>query len=200
MTMQQILQDLNDDFFLDNAANDIEQRIKWGEVDQNAIENKWIGYPPVNEQEVVAKEKQLGVTLPTSYRLFLLTSNGFRNISPFLNNLFSLEKLDWAKNTEEQWWLDVCIDSQTNVSDEDYFDYSDRQDTAQCRPEYIPESLKVSEWHEGMCIFLNPGVKDGVEWEVLEYATWHPGIQRYRSFEEFLIKTHEMNIRLRNHR
>jgi cell wall assembly regulator SMI1 len=199
MTVQQILQDLNDDFFLDNSTADIERRVGWGEVNQEAVENKWIGYPPAREQEINAKEEQLGTKLPPSYKQFLLSSNGFRNVSPFLNNLFSLEQVDWARNIEEQWWLDMYANSKSEISDKDYFDYSDEQDTVLCRDEYLPESLKVSEWYDGMCIFLNPIVRHGKEWEVLEYATWYPGTKRYRSFEEFLIKTHELNIKLRSH-
>lgn len=200
MTTKQILKDLNNDFFLDNTTADIERLVELGEINQEAVEGKWIGYPPAKEQEINAKEEQLGITLPPSYKQFLLSSNGFRNVSPFLNNLFSVEQVGWTKNIEEKWWIDMYTGSQSNVSDKDYFDYSDKQDTVQCRDEYLPESLKVSEWYDGMCIFLNPIVKHGEEWEVLEYATWYPGTQRYRSFEEFLIKKHELNIKLRKRR
>ncbi len=47
-----------------------------------------------------------------------------------------------------------------------------------------------------MCVFLNPVIKFGDEWEVLEYATWYPGIQRYRSFRDYLLKTHTSNQQL----
>jgi len=200
MTIDQILRDLNDDFFLDNTSSGIEKQIEWGHVDEKAIQDKWIGFPAATEQDIIAKEKQLGVTLPPSYKRFLLTSNGFRNISTSMYRLLSLEQVDWAKNTEEQWWLNMCSESAFEVSDEKYFDYSDEQDTAFCRTEYILESLTVSEWGDAMCIYLNPIVKHGEEWEVLQYASWYPGIQRYKSFEEFLVKTHETNLYLRNHR
>jgi hypothetical protein len=138
------------------------------------------------------------MAFPPSYKRFLLTSNGFRNISPFIYRLLSLEQVDWAKNTEEQWWLDMCAEKEYDVSDEDYFDYSDEQDSVNCRPEYILESIKISEWGDAMCVYLNPIVKHGDEWEVLEYASWFPGIQRYKSFEEFLFKIHKTNVFLRN--
>ncbi|RYE57358.1 MAG: hypothetical protein EOP48_05980 [Sphingobacteriales bacterium] len=86
------------------------------------------------------------------------------------------------------------------MSDEAYFDYSDEQASYNCKHQYILESLTVSEWGDAMCIYLNPIIKHGEEWEVLEYATWYPGIRRYRSFEEFLAKTHEANLHLRNHK
>jgi len=198
--MQQILQCLSDDFFLDNTSSDIEREIASGHVDKAAIQAKWIGFLPVSEQDILSKEKELGVPLPPSYRRFFLTSNGFRNISPFMYRLLSLERIDWAKNTEEQWWLDMCVDNADEVSDEAYFDYSDEQASYNCKYQYIPQSLAVSEWGDAMCIYLNPIIKHGEEWEVLEYATWYPGIRRYRSFEEFLVKTHEANLNLRNHK
>jgi cell wall assembly regulator SMI1 len=196
--MQQILQDLNDDFFLDNTPSDIERQIESGHVDESSISKKWIGYPPVTIQDIIEKERLLGMTFPPSYKRFLLTSNGFRNISPFIYRLLSLQQIDWAKNTEEQWWLDMCAEKEYDVSDEDYFDYSDEQDSVNCRAEYILESLKISEWGDAMCVYLNPVVKHGDEWEVLEYASWFPGIRRYKSFEEFLIKIHKTNVFLRN--
>lgn len=195
--MQQILQDLNEDFFLDNSLN-IEKQIEWGRVDEKAVTDKWIGFPPASEQEISLKEKQLGVSLPPSYKRFLLASNGFRNISTFMYRLLSLEKVDWAKNIEEQWLLNGFLEHSYEVSDEEYFNYSDEQDTVFCRTEYILESLKVSEWGDSMCVYLNPIVKHGEEWEVLEYAHWYPGIKRYKSFEEFLFMKHEMNVWLRN--
>jgi hypothetical protein len=45
-----------------------------------------------------------------------------------------------------------------------------------------------------MCVFLNPLVIHDKEWEVIEYATWYPGAYRYKSFKEFLLKTHNMNV------
>jgi cell wall assembly regulator SMI1 len=198
MTMQQILQDLNDDFFLDNTPSDIERQIELGHLDENSFRTKWIGYPPVSEQEICEKEKLLGMTFPPSYKRFLLTSNGFRDISPFIYRLLSLEQVDWAKKAEDQWWLDMCAEPDYNVSDENYFDYSEEQNSAYCRPEYILESLIISEWGDAMRIYLNPVVKHGDEWEVLEYASWFPGIRRYKSFEVFLIQMHKTNVYLRN--
>ena len=87
-------------------------------------------------------------------------------------------------------------DEVVEVSDEEYFYYEDDQDPVLSRTRYISESLKISEWYDGLCVFLNPKVKFGNEWEVLVYATWFPGIRRYKSFEDFLSKTHLANQRL----
>src|SRR6478736_5446701 len=125
MTMQEILQDLTDDFFLDNNFSDIERMIENGLIDKAAVTNKWLGYSPANEQAIALTEQQLGVTLPPSYKSFLLTSNGFRFISFFLDNLLPIEKIDWAIKTENKAWLDYNFD--TTVTDEEYFRYDDKQ-------------------------------------------------------------------------
>ena len=164
----------------------------------------WINYDPEMSGEDTrqegGREKYLGITLPPSYKDFLLTSNGFRFISFFLDNLFPIEKIEWARNTEEDWWFQLLANSGIEVSDEQYFYYGKDQDTVLGRDEYFKESLKVSNWYDGMCVFLNPIIKFGDEWEVLVYATWYPGTRRFRSFKEFLIEPHEENLELLNDR
>jgi len=194
--MHHILSDINNDFFESYNQNDLQRMIENGVLDRETVQKNWLGFPPATEKQIQDKEKLLGVTLPASYREFLLTSNGFRNVCFFLNNLFPVDKINWAKNTEEQWWFDLIDDTSSKVSDEEYFVYGKEQDTLYFRGHYLKESLKVSEWYDGMCVFLNPVVQYGLEWEVLVYATWYPGIARYRSFREYLIATHETNVGL----
>lgn len=193
-TMQDILQNLSNDFFLYNQSSDIERMIENGFIDKGAIANKWLGYSSATEQAIALKEQQLGVILPLSYKNFLLASNGFNFISVFLDNLLPIEKIDWAIKIENRDWL--VYNFGIGVTDEEYFCYNDKQDPAKYRHEYLKKSLRVSNWYDGMCVFLNPIIKHGNEWEVLEYASWHPGTRRYRSFEEFLHKTHENNLKL----
>ncbi len=196
MTIRNILQDINDDFFKENTASDIEMMIENGSIAREAVNNKWIGFPPTSKQAILTREKYLNTLLPPSYKDFLLTSNGFKNVSIFLDNLLPVEKIEWAKITEEEWWFRLLESCMTEVSDEKYFYYGKDQDTVWCRDEYLKESLKVSEWYDGMCVFLNPVIKFDDEWEVLVYATWYPGTRRYRSFKEFLMETHADNEEL----
>ena len=196
MTTHDILQYISEDFFKDNNSSDIEEMLENGIIDKEVNDIKWLGFPPANEQDIIKREGYLGITLPPSYRDFLLTSNGFRYISFFLDNLFPIEKIEWARNTEEEWWFQLLENCGTAVSDEQYFYYGKDQDTVLCRDEYFKESLKVSNWYDGMCVFLNPIIKFDDEWEVLVYATWYPGARRFTSFKEFLIETHEENLEL----
>jgi hypothetical protein len=194
MEISQLLKHLNEDFF--KAIEIDENRPRRVEIDQSVFTNKWLGFPPASEISIVEKERQLGTNLPPSYREFLLFSNGFRNISPFIFNLYSIEKIDWAKNTEDPWWLDLIESDPSNVSDEDYLIYDDTQRSEWDRPEYFRKSLKISDWGDACCLFLNPMIKHDNEWEVLFYATWYPGTHRYRSFKEFLNNTYDSNQEL----
>lgn len=187
---------LNDDFFLLNNADSIKMHIKNSSIDLDSVKNRSLLFAPATKDSIEIKEKLLGVKLPPSYINFLLLSNGFRNISPFLDNLFSIEKIDWTRNLEEQWSIDMFNSDPVEVSDEQYSYYGEDQDPILSRTRYISESLKISEWYDGMCLFLNPVIKFGDEWEVLEYATWYPGIRRYMSFQDYLESTHASNQRL----
>ena len=198
MTTQQILEELSNDFFLDNEPSVIQEMVDNGVIDEESIKSKWLGYPPASQEAIKQKEEQLGITLPPSYKEFLLCSNGFKTISPFLNNLFSVDQVHWNEYHFKQWERDLHPDYIFDVSDEEYFVYGEEQRAELCRDEYVSYSLKVSEWCDGMCIFLNPIVKHGEEWEVLEYATWYPGTNRYRSFTEYLLRTHQTNQRILN--
>ena len=196
--MQDILNDISNDFFISNNPLEIEEMVKNGVIDREAVEKKWLGYPPASQQDIIAKENQLGITFPPSYKEFLLTSNGFRQVSTFLDNLHPVEKVEWAKNTEPQWWFDLLDQNDLEVPDELYLVYGPEQEPYRHRGTYFKHSLKISDQYDGMCVFLNPIIKHGEEWEVLVYATWYPGTRRYRSFREYLLDTHEINLSLPN--
>ena len=176
--MQRILNEISEDFFFSNGPAEIEEMINNGDIDKEAVEKKWLGFPPATLKDIHAKETQLGTTLPPSYREFLLTSNGFKHVSVFLDNLFPIDIVDWTMNTEPKWWFDIIDQHDLKVTDEEYFVYGPKQRSELAREEYQKHSLKLCDWRDGMCVFLNPIVKHDEEWEVLVYATWYPGTRR----------------------
>ncbi|WP_207632847.1 SMI1/KNR4 family protein [Foetidibacter luteolus] len=190
--MKQLLEKVNNDFFVENDAQYIEVMIERGVLSREAAESKWLGYPPATKLQIKAKEKLLGTNLPPSYKQFLLISNGFSYTSFFLDNLLPIQQIDWAIQTEDSVWLEYDFD--IDISDEEYACYDENQDSARYRHQYLKQSLKISNWYDGMCIFLNPVIKHNLEWEVLEYANWKPGANRYKSFKDFLVKTHNTNL------
>jgi hypothetical protein len=197
---QELLAQLNEDFFASHDADKLGAMLDNNEIDATAINHRWLGYPSAANEAIAAKELLLGIQLPPSYRSFLAASNGFRFVSVFLDNLFPVETIAWAKDAEDEWWFDMLEDEEEYCNDEKYFDYGKAQSSVWFRGEYFRQSLKVSHWDEGMCIFLNPLIKHGEEWEVLVYGTWFPGAHRYRSFYEFMLDTHERNDALNEDR
>jgi len=195
MNISQIIELLSDDFFKSNGSKDIEMYKRIGSISERNLEKRTMACEPCSFEIFEQREKSLNIKLPPSYREFLLASNGFGVLWTCLNNLLPIEKVDWSKNTESKWSLDMFLDEPFTVSDEQYFYYDSDQDPVLSRTSYIVESLKISEWYEGLCLFLNPLVKFGDEWEVLEYATWHPGIRRFKSFQDYLLNIHELNLR-----
>jgi cell wall assembly regulator SMI1 len=190
MSIISILKKINNDFFSENSTHDLQEWVENGLIESKVVDRKWLGNAPASVEDIERLESRLFTKLPESYKEFLLTSNGFRSISSFLDNLLPAEKIDWAKNTEEAWWFDLLEQQEYEVSDEEYFNYSQPQNETTFRGQYFRQALKISEWNQGMCIFLNPIIKFGQEWEVLEYATWFPGARRYKSFKDFLNTTH----------
>lgn len=191
MEVSELVNKLNDDVLKLSHSNYF-----LNQLDRVAIDNRWMGYSPVTQAQIVEKELQLETTLPKSYKDFLLTSNGFRHISPSIYELYSIEKLDWARNIEDDHWLTAIEGDAIEVSDTDYLNYSNTQRTEWFRPEHFRSSLKISGWGDACCLYLNPEIKDEGEWEVLFHATWWPGTRRYRSFKEYLIDTHQSNLKL----
>jgi hypothetical protein len=84
------------------------------------------------------------------------------------------------------------------MTDSEYLIYGETQRSEWFRGEYFRNSLKVSDWGDACCLFLNPAIQHDGEWEVLFYATWFPGTERHKSFGDFLIHTHKSNQELLN--
>jgi hypothetical protein len=194
METSELLKKLSEDFFRHYESDESFRGFR--DVDPIVKETRWLGYPPVTIQQLEQKEKKLQTILPRSYKDFLLASNGFRDISFFLYNLLAIEKIDWARNIEDPWWLNLVESDPCEITDQEYLIYGDAQRSAWFRGEYFRNSLKISDWGDACCLFLNPAIQHEGEWEVLFYATWFPGTERHRSFKDFLIHTHKSNQEL----
>jgi hypothetical protein len=163
------------------------------------IASEWMGYPGATEEQIVRAEERLGKRLPPSYRAFLKVSNGWRQITYFIERLRPVEEIDWYY-VRHQALIDAMIQgardgaSQTgrgiSISNEDYFVYGEGQREV-FRLEYLQTVLEISESTESDVFLLNPQVVTAEgEWEAWFLANWQ-GATRYRSFWEMMQEEHK---------
>ncbi|HFA50850.1 MAG TPA: SMI1/KNR4 family protein [Bacteroidetes bacterium] len=166
--------------------------------DKGLIKNDWLGNSPALENEILKKEAELKIRLPESYRSFLKSSNGFRQISLFVGDLFPVQNIGWITEKEPQL-IEILEDIpgiDDDISDKEYFVYGDKQDSGRYRFEYLKESLVVSGWTNGAFVLLNPKVQFGDEWEAWVYANWYPGARRYKSFKKLVLDEYNSTVEL----
>ncbi|MFI7454048.1 SMI1/KNR4 family protein [Nonomuraea sp. NPDC049714] len=140
---------------------------------------------PADELEVSRLEERLGTILPPSYRQFLLFANGW-GVDEY--SLRPVPEVGWLRDLEPwmiECWTPKGGESWT-VPDDLYFVYGKEQDCGHLRMEYLPDTLLVGHWDDGVFL-LNPHIKtsDG-EWEAWYLAPWLAGADRHRSFWDLM--------------
>jgi hypothetical protein len=156
-------------------------------------ESGWFGRPSATPAQIAQAEHRLGTTLPPSYRDFLSASNGWNYLDASIKKVYSTEEVDWLR-VRHRLLIDIELSSYTYlVSDEQYFVYGEQQNADYFRPQYMAATLQISEMADGSVLLLNPKVvtPDG-EWEAWYYASWRPGVSRYRSFADLMTEKLEI--------
>ena len=171
------------------------------------IEAGWLGYPGALEEQIHHAENRLGVSLPPSYREFLKVTNGWRQTTPFIYQLWSTYEIEWLRVRHSDW-IDTFIEQQKRweqrhlymsvnglshsakrflIPDEIYFVYGEEQDCMDLRVEYLQTALEISRKGDSAIYLLNPQVvtEEG-EWEAWFFGDWLPGADRYRSFRDLM--------------
>jgi len=152
----------------------------------DAVKAEWLGFPGASEAQIADTEKRFGVTLPTSYREFLKTSNGWRHTGTYIERILPVEEIHWVRDThfeEITETVKIYLASMSDFPpDEDGVDYK-----------HLPDALVIaapSDEHE--LFLLNPKViaPDG-EWQAWAFAHWIPGIAPCNSFRELLESQYE---------
>jgi hypothetical protein len=142
------------------------------------VASGWLGFPGATEDEIAAAEARLGTPLPESYRQFLQYSNGWRWITPFIEQLWSTSEVDHyaARHQDliDAWRQGRSTYGAASQSAEDVDDQE------------LSTAIEVSDVADGV-LLLNPRVRsDDGEWEAWFFAAWLPGATRYRSFWELM--------------
>jgi hypothetical protein len=176
-----LLEKWNDKMFLDSSESDLETYADWY---PDECVNKNCTKPPALEVDIKLLEQRLGKQLPPSYRNFLLASNGWTFMET-LKEFFNVQEVDWLNNLTP-WLADW---EGIEISDEEYFDYSDLRYYSGIRTDHMETVLQISNCEDGYVYLLNPLIIDERgEWECFDFGTKVGGGHRYRSFWDMIHK------------
>lgn len=149
------------------------------------------GAAGVSDEIISATEARLSTVLPPSYKEFLRVTNGlkqpFEQMAATGGDFSPIERIDWFRVDYSDWITAWCEQDPFEVPDEDYFVYGLKQNCGNLRTEYLKTALAISHDGDAGIYLLIPEVCDNNgEWEAWHFASWMPGANRYRTFEEML--------------
>jgi hypothetical protein len=153
---------------LSEAVLDYESDL--GHASQQQRAAKWLGTAGADAEEVARREAELGLAFPPSYRNFLLTSDGWTHVGPFVYELRPLAEVGWFAEKEPEL-----------MAGWDGFEW----------PEMViaRRGLLVSGASDAAFIYLDPhDVGASGEWAAWWYAHWDVEFVRYPSFAS-LVET-----------
>lgn len=176
------------------------------QLPESVRESGWLGFPGATEDQIAQVESRLNVTLPFSYREFLKASNGWRQTTPFIYRIWSIDEVEWFTERHQSWiktfteiHLRTRYERHQNghklngslqvplIPDSEYYTYGEDQDCSKIRLNYLSSALEISEKGESAIYLLNPEViAENGEWEAWFFGDWLPGADRYRSFQEMM--------------
>jgi len=157
------------------------------ELTDKAVQEEWLGYPAATKAKVDELEKCIQKKLPTSYRGFLMVSNGWRRTSFFLGKLLSTRQVDYFRVRNNDWIEPYRCAPEEDLSAEEHLAYGEEQDCASFRAAYLEQAIQISDEHDGAVVLLNPDVSTTTgEWEAWFLASWLPGAQRHPSFWDLM--------------
>ncbi len=163
----------------------------------------WLGQPGANEEQLKRVEDRLRISLPPSYRSFMIFSNGWDGVlTHSIDRLWSTEQIDWFAKRHTDWiegWFQGATLSgkplDDNVSDEEYLDYT--VNTHYLKSSHLKTALEISSEGDAAIMLLDPKVvnKTG-EWEAWFFANWVPGARRYPSFWAMMQSEHKLFLKV----
>lgn len=159
-----------------------------GELAEESLSRGTLLREPASVVDIECLEQRLGVPLPTSYKRFLLVSNGFpvHGLDAEDGSLRPAEAIGWLRDNEPDL-VQAWSRTSSPVADELYFNHGPEQDTIHLRAEYMKSTLQLSDFVDSAVVLLNSVVVDARgEWEAWDFSNAFPGAYRYRSFEELM--------------
>ena len=143
--------------------------VKIGEANETAtkfqIENNWLGFEPIKNEQIQNVEKRLGIILPEDYKEFLKISNGFTAPNNFEPTFHKVEEIDYLRNIEK-----YTIESYN----------------------YLPElenSILIAGKNEEQYFLLIPPKNVNEKWKYWKFANWYPGEHEFSGLSEYFKET-----------
>ncbi|WP_433323638.1 SMI1/KNR4 family protein [Spirillospora sp. CA-294931] len=137
-------------------------------LDEDVVRNEWLGFSPATSAQVAEAEARLGLTLPPSFRDFLLTTDGWRDAGNFVYRLAGTAEIGYLRDMDSMW----------NV-------YADADDDL--GPDFNAV-VQISLEGDACVLFLDPGDMGGDgEWAAYRLASWSGmGPERHASFHDLM--------------
>ena len=111
-------------------------------------ESGWLGFEGASEAAIAGAEARMGTVLPPSYREFLATTNGWRNVGAFIERAWPAEQVDWFR-VRNQGWIDAYAGPMAGAglpeSAEGSGVYGDEQDPVDFPTDHLQSALEISE-------------------------------------------------------
>ena len=146
--------------------------------------------PSESTAEIDAAEVRLGVSLPPSYRRFLLQPQRPAAVGSGGDacSFRRAEELCWGRDDpalrEYMAGWDEGVAASGGEEEVSEGVHRATEDTAVFRRAYVEDSLLISHVEDGF-LLLNPAVRrheDTEEWEAWHFANWYPGAARWPAF------------------
>ncbi|HEV3444278.1 MAG TPA: HEAT repeat domain-containing protein [Gemmataceae bacterium] len=165
-------------------------------VDPLPESREWLGFDPATASEIEALETRLRVTLPPSYKSFLLTTNGWRTLTSFIYRLRPAGEVEYFR-VENEHWVEAYAEAGSDEDDEEYYDYT-KDGGSGHRAEHMSSLVQISDVGDGVYLLNPQAVTPDGEWEAWFFANWVPGAERYPSFAHLLLRDYAAFRKLQN--
>ncbi|GAA3381896.1 SMI1/KNR4 family protein [Cryptosporangium minutisporangium] len=173
-------------------------------IPAEVVESGWLGYDPATEEVIGAAEQRLGTRLPPSYRQFLAISDGWRNTSPFIDDLLPVGEVGWFRDLNTDWlraWAEGAGTDQEDLAvllgdlpaDED-----EGEPDVMFEVVLMARALQISGRGDSAVLLLDPdGAGPDGEWRGYFFANWQGALGGGSpSFAALMRSEHQTFVRL----
>lgn len=155
-------------------------------MDKEVLDRGSLMFEEATRSAIEDAEHRLGMSFPKSVKDFWMASGGWIQLRLDADDgkIYGPAEIDRIATLYPDL---INADALPDSSDEDYFTYSESQDSIDVRESYIETAFAMSEMVDAGLYVLNPSVKteDG-EWEAWFLGWELPGALRFKSFAHLM--------------